>query len=164
MKIALFTNHRSFLSRLTKIVTKSETYHIAFITDDYKYIYEMNIRGMIRKRVDETNKHTTIKIYDCPVVIPEEYLIEEILERIYKYGFLDYILFGIRALGVKLTIDGEGIICSEHVNETLHKHGYKTPWNPDEPPPSPADFERFFATDKGERDFRFIGLIKERGH
>jgi len=146
VNIALFKNDKIILGHLTKIFTGSYVYHIAFITDD-GWIYEMNLKGLLRKRITDVSAGTKILIYKVPVDISEDYLIHRTLEQKEFYGFLDYLMFGIRCLGIKLRFNGKGLICSEYINQVLWKFGYKTPWKPKiDSPPSPADFERLFLT------------------
>lgn len=110
-------------------------------------MYDMNLLRR-RRPWPAYGPNTDVSLYSCPEVT-KEYLEWQLSHDDNVYGFLDYILFGLRPLYHlvgKSTRNASGEICSEMVNNDLRNCGVQTPFKPDDEVPSPADLERWLKT------------------
>jgi hypothetical protein len=77
-------------------------------------------------------------LFDVPTVT-REMLEYELTHDESAYGYLDYVMFGIRKMfGIQVK-DASGKICSEKCNDNLWAGGVTTPFEPEDAPPSPCD-------------------------
>lgn len=126
-----------------KAVTGCYSYHCGFLMQDTQMFYDM---FWMRRRkpwasvMNQPNHAGSVfKIIDSPVEIPEQYLIDRILNNNTHYGVIDYIRFGFRwayHLVGKTTPNANGTICSEMINEDLIAHHWHVVYKE---VPSPCD-------------------------
>ena len=142
IKIIAFRNG-GLSSFLTRLFTGCGVYHIAFIfvfesievINAQFVIYEMNVRRRARiidkKTLKKEIEKGNIALYDCPVNVGREYLINETLYDKDPYGVIDYLLFILnpikKLLGLKIK-NHHGKICSEMVNTDLIFNGWDSKW------------------------------------
>jgi hypothetical protein len=140
MKIAfIYGDEHNFSADLTEFWTGSRCYHVAF-TDGVHY-WDMNL---IRRRRLWPNYPADKKIIlvDCPVNITAVYLDYKLDTDTNKYGWKDYLLFGLRPLYHlfgKSTKNVDGVICSEMVANDLIANGWNVSFDE---VPSPTDLEK----------------------
>lgn len=147
MKIAVIHNTHSFLGKITNFFTGSYAYHIGFVDEEEGYIYDMYLLRR-RRSWPHYGSEVEVTMYSCPEVT-KEYLEWQLTHDENTYGFIDYILFGLRPLYHlvgRTTRNAKGKICSEQVNDDLRSCGVQTPFRPDDEVPSPADMERWLKT------------------
>jgi hypothetical protein len=142
-KIVFFLNTKSFKGWLMKAVTGCYSYHCGFLMQDTQTFYDMFWMRRRQRWMDVVNapNHagSVFKIIDSPVEIPEQYLIDQILDANTHYGVIDYIRFGFRwayHLVGKATPNAKGLICSEMVNYDLILHHWHVTYKE---VPSPCD-------------------------
>lgn len=138
-----------FSSKLTKLFTGSTAYHTVWKTDDF--IYDMHL--IRRRRALSTYATKDVHYYDFPNVTTK-YLEEQLSSDESTYGWIDYLLFGLRPfyhLIGRSTPNAKGTICSEMINADLLACGYHTPWSPLDAPPSPGDLSDWLI--KSVHDF-----------
>lgn len=135
MKVAFFYGKQP-QSTLTRWFTGSTAYHVAF-TDGAK-LWDMNL--LRRRRLWNQDKAGSVLLVDCPAEVTRAYL-EVMLETDdSRYGFAEYLSFGLRRLFKRLRFNGKGLICSEMVAQDMKDCGWTPPeWFPEVP--SPADLE-----------------------
>jgi hypothetical protein len=147
MKLAIIKNEHKLSGKLTKFFTDSYAYHVAWVDEKDKVMYDMHLR---RRRASwpRYNDSTSITFHDFPEVT-RQYLEHQLTVDQNVYGVMDYILFGVRPLFHlvgKSTRNAGGVICSEMINIDLWNCGVQTPWRMSDAPPSPGDFERWVKT------------------
>lgn len=144
MKLAIIFNHSKINGRLTKFWTGCYAYHVAWVDDDAGIAYDMSL---LRRRRPWPGQYSEdqVMLYDFPEVT-REYLEDRLTNDPRKYGFKDYVLFGMRWLhhlfGMS-TRNAGGVICSEMCNEDARACGVETPWPLTDGPPSPCDWYRW---------------------
>jgi hypothetical protein len=147
MKLAIIYSKTKLSGKLTKFWTGEYAYHCGFVDEGNDTFYDMNI--MPRKVYWSAKNYKEFTLHDCILSLDdcENYLKQDSLKA--RYGVLDYCLFALRPLFHlfgKSTINANGVICSEMVNNWLwRKNANATPFNPLDAPPSPADFVRLYA-------------------
>jgi hypothetical protein len=137
MKI-VFIYGKPISSALTKFFTGSSCYHVGF-TDDVKF-WDMNLIRRRRLWPGLYPAERTI-VVDCPVTITAEYLDHMLDTDSATYGFVDYLLFGLRwayHLIGKSTRNAGGIVCSEMMTNDLQANAWSVRF-PEVA--SPADLE-----------------------
>jgi hypothetical protein len=137
VKVAFIYGHEPS-STLTRFFTGSTCYHVGF-TDGVQF-WDMNLLRR-RRRWAGLYPADKVVLVDTPVPVSREFL-EELLETDdSRYGFFDYLLFGLRwayhLVGAS-TRNAGGTICSELVAEDLAACGWTVRF-PEVP--SPADLE-----------------------
>jgi len=133
-------------SILTKIFTGSRAYHCFWQADDV--IYDMHL--LRRRRPASYYANSDIVSFDCPEM-SVEYLERMLTEDNSEYGWKDYILFSLRGLFHlfgKSTVNANGVICSEMINNDLWARGVHTDFLPSREPPSPADLFEWFVRNR----------------
>lgn len=139
MKVAFVYGDR-FNSRLTKLFTGTTCYHVGFT--DGRHFWDMNL--LRRRRVWPLYPAECVRLVGAPATVTREYLESRLETDDRRYGWLDYLLFGLRwayHLVGKSTRNMGGIICSEMVAEDLVENGWDG-WDPEfEEVPSPGDLE-----------------------
>ena len=140
MKLAFISNKNKLSGKLTKFFTGTFCYHVAFVDLKTGRMYDMNL--LRRKRLWPYYDSEEIRLVECPVDVPAEYLEAKLLTDENHYGFFDYCLFALRPLFHlfgKSTRNAGGVICSEMVYEDLKANGWQRRFDE---VPSPADLER----------------------
>ena len=94
-----------------------------------------------------------VLLFDVPeAAVTHDYLEDRLQSDEHRYGVLDYALFALRPiyhlLGLS-TPNARGVICSEMINVDIHACGGRTPWPPNDAPPSPCDFYRWLSLASG---------------
>lgn len=144
-KIVFIINKRKIFGILTRIFTGCYCYHCGILMNGYFYDV-----SWIRRRSPwhpDLYKDAQIVMFNSPVEIDENLLIEKILNRDTAYGFINYFLYGIKPVARLFRIvvpNMGGVICSEQVNEDLIDSGWKSPWPIEIHPPSPCKMLNFF--------------------
>lgn len=144
MKIVFIYGNR-FNSRLTKLFTGSTCYHVGF-TDGVKFWDMHKIRR--RRLWDGMYPPARYLLADCPVPVTAEYLDHKLDTDNSTYGYVDYLLFGLRwfyHLVGKSTRNAGGVICSEMVADDLAACGWRKRFRE---VPSPADLEQVILKKK----------------
>jgi len=141
MKIAFIYSSRKLSGKLTKLFTGSYCYHVGFVDEDTDTFYDMHL--IRRKRIWSSYSHgKDVVLIESPVFIHTDYLEDKLKTDTSTYGWIDYLLFGLRPLFHlfgQSTRNAGGIICSEMVYNDLFENG----WSKFFPEvPSPADLER----------------------
>lgn len=137
MKIVFIYGNR-FNSRLTRFFTGSTCYHVGF-TDGVKFWDMHKIRR--RRLWDGMYPPARYLLADCPAPVTAEYLDHQLDTDNSTYGYVDYLLFGLRwfyHLVGKSTRNAGGVICSEMVASDLAACGWRKRFYE---VPSPADLE-----------------------
>lgn len=142
MKLAIIHANPSdkFSARLTLWFTGSTAYHCGFVDESDETWFDMS--WLPRKTAwPRYFEPKWANLYDVPGLTRAE--CEEYLkaDSDVKYGFLDYILFGIRPLYHlfgKSTRNASGMICSEMCHLWLKRAGYEIEFDA---VPSPKDLE-----------------------
>jgi hypothetical protein len=102
-------------------------------------MYDMHL--IRRRRAWPHYPEAQVLLFDAPSVTVE--YLEHMLETdTATYGWRDYLLFALRPIYHLLgrsTRNAGGVICSEMINNDIRACGGKTPWHPDDAPPSPCD-------------------------
>lgn len=157
MKLAIIFNADKLSGRLTKFWTGQPAYHCGWVDESTDTFYDMHAIRRKRYWTDYTYNKVYVLV-DFPEVTLEQLEHElKICEQM--YGFVDYILFGLRPLFHlfgQSTRNAGGMICSEMVNVDAIKAGVETKWALDAPPPSPADWYRWSLV--SGRDMQFVGM------
>ena len=139
MKLAFIYSTKKFSGKLTKFFTDSYCYHVGFVEDDI--FYDMHL--IRRKRIwSDYSKNKEVTLIDCPAPVTREYLERKLATDTSTYGWMDYLLFGLRPLFHlfgQSTINAGGVICSEMVYEDLRECGWPHEFFE---VPSPADLEK----------------------
>lgn len=144
MKLAIIFNTKKISGKLTKFFTGCYAYHTAWVDLENGYMYDMNL--LRRRRKWPHYKKGTVRLYDVPGNVTREYLEDQLTEDESSYGYLDYILFGIRPLFHlfgKSTRNAKGVICSEMIIKDIHATGGQTPFSLKKNIPSPCDLYRW---------------------
>jgi hypothetical protein len=145
VKFVLIYSHTKLSGKLTKLFTGSFAYHCGFLDEATDTFYDMHwiprkISWSERGYKDYTLHHCPLTAKDC-----EKYMKQDSLKI--RYGWMDYILFALRPLYHligKSTRNADGWICSEMCNVWWWRKRHEgTPFDLDDAPPSPADFERW---------------------
>lgn len=105
-------------------------YHCAWLTDEA--IYDMNWR--FRKVPRDHYAGHDVRVFESPVPIGDDYL--EFMVGRRAYGTVDVALYPILT---PLGLNWAGTHCAEAINDDLWFHGFRTPFIPYGPPPTPAD-------------------------
>ena len=145
-KIVFFLEDKGIYGFLTRRFTGCSAGHVGFLCPDSGWFYDMYLMRRRRKwPVGDTRK---VVAFDAPVQVPEQYLIDKILDSGSEYyGFVDFLLFALRPLYRLLgrpVRNHNGIICSEMVNDDLIENGWPSFWQETSAPPSPCDLFRYF--------------------
>lgn len=147
MKLAIIINDKKFMGILTKFFTGEYAYHCGWADEEMGKFYDMYKQNRIRSwpayRDDE------VIMFDIPEVT-REYLNDTYTKPI-KYSKVDFCLFALRPLYHlfgKSTRNASGKICSEAANDDMWNCGVKTPFDPKNEPPSPADLLRYLKSKK----------------
>lgn len=146
MKLAVIFNANNLSGRLTRIFTGCNAYHVAWVDDDAGRMYDMHL--LRRRRLWPHYPEAQVLVFDAPAVT-REHLERQLETDDATYGFLDYLLFALRPLYHlvgKSTRNRGGVICSEMINNDIWACGGRTPWRPDDPPPSPCDLYRWLVS------------------
>ena len=137
MKV-VFIYGKPISSALTKLFTGSSCYHVGF-TDGVKFWDMHKIRR--RRLWDGLYTASRYLLADCPVPVTAEYLDHKLDTDGSTYGYVDYVLFGLRwfyHLVGKSTRNAGGVICSEMLAGDLNDNGWPARFAE---VPSPADLE-----------------------
>lgn len=114
-------------------------YHVAWLTDNA--MYDMNWKF---RRIDLLRySNRDVRIFDSPVEIPDAYLESMVDAR--SYGTLDVAL---NPILTPLGINAPGTHCAEAINDDLWFHGYRTPFLPYGPPPTPHQMLHWLTGDQ----------------
>jgi hypothetical protein len=143
MLLAVISNPEKFSGKLTYFFTGCHAYHVAWVDEGAGLIYDMNL--LRRRREWPHYADATVELWDFPEVT-REYQEHRLTTDNSHYGFVDYLLFSLRALYHligKSTRNAAGKICSEMVNEDMLACGVDTPWMLSDAPPSPCDIRRW---------------------
>jgi hypothetical protein len=135
MKVAFFYGKEP-QSTLCRWFTGTTCYHVGF-TDGAK-LWDMNL--LRRRRIWSNRAAGEVLLVDCPVEVPAWFLENRLDTDSARYGFLDYLAFGIRRVFKRLRFNGKGVICSEMVANDLKACGWVPPAGFPEVP-SPGDLE-----------------------
>lgn len=135
---------KHFSARLTKLFTGSTAYHCGFVDEATGTFFDMHL---LPRKCDwpRYSAPKWVVLYEVPGLTREA--CEGFLQRdsIHSYGWVDYLLFGLRPLYHlvgKSTRNAGGLICSEMCALWLRNAGFNAPFDP---VPSPADLERWAA-------------------
>lgn len=148
MKLGIIFNQNKWNARLTNFFTGCYAYHTVWVDEESGFMYDMN--KLRRKRKWPRYNEDEVLLFDIPEVT-REYLEMKNLSDDTLYGYLDYLLFGLRwfyHLIGKPTRNAGGMICSEMTNIDLWNSGVITPWKPEDAPPSPCDIFKW-STNRG---------------
>lgn len=143
MKLAVIFNSEKLSGRLTKLFTGCHAYHVAWVDEEAGRMYDMNL--IRRRRVWPHYPEAQVLLFAVPEVT-REYLERKLETDGQTYGWLDYLLFGLRPLYHlvgRSTRNSGGVICSEMVNDDIWDCGGQTPFRPGDAPPSPCDLYRW---------------------
>lgn len=143
MKLAVIFNHRKLSGRLTRFFTGCYAYHVAWVDEQACVMYDMHL--IRRRRAWPHYPDAEVLLFDVPEVT-RDYLERMLSTDDSTYGWIDYLLFGLRPLYHLLgrsTRNAGGVICSEMVNNDLRACGVATPWDEFDAPPSPCDLYRW---------------------
>jgi hypothetical protein len=149
MKIAVIFNQDKFSGRLTRFFTGCYAYHLVFVDEEMGRMYDMNL--LRRRRLWPHYNEENYLLFDAPGNVTREYLEHMLDTDKNRYGVIDYCLFALRPLFHlfgKSTRNAGGVICSEMVNIDIRACGGVTPWELDDPPPSPCDFFKFLVSEQ----------------
>jgi hypothetical protein len=148
IKLAIIFSPDKMSGKLTKYFTGCYAYHTAWVDTENNKMYDMHL---IRRRRNWPHyNENNVLLFDIPG-ITKEFLEKKLEEDESTYGFMDYIMFGLRPiyhLFGKSTVNAGGVICSEMINNDVWEIGGTTPWPLDTPPPSPCDWYNWLM--KGE--------------
>lgn len=139
MKLAIIFNSEKLSGRLTKLFTGCYAYHAAWVDEEAGRMYDMHL--IRRRRVWPHYPEAQVLLFDVPEVT-REYLEQQLETDGHIYGWMDYLLFGLRPIYHLLgrsTRNAGGLICSEMVNYDVWRCGGETPFSPFDAPPSPCD-------------------------
>lgn len=136
-----FVYGKGIPSKLTKFFTGSEAYHVFFVDEELDKMWDMHL---IRRRRNWPHypPEQKVVLVDAPVAITAAFLDHKLDTCDQTYGFVDYLLFGLRPiyhLFGKSTRNVGGVICSEMVANDLAECGWPVRFKE---VPSPADLER----------------------
>ena len=146
MKLAIILNDKKLSGLLTRIMTGCYAYHVAWVSDDTKTMYDMHFQR--RRRHWPYYSKGQIMTFEFPQVT-QDFQEHKLTTDEAVYGVIDYCLFLLRPvyhLFGKSTRNVGGVICSEMTNSDLIECGVETPWPADAPPPSPCDILRWLTT------------------
>jgi len=154
MKLAIIFNDKKLAGRLTKFFTGHAAYHVGWVDEENDKFYDMH--AIRRRRYwSDYERGKRYVLVDFPEVTKEQLEHElDVCDQL--YGFVDYVLFGLRPLFHlfgQSTRNAGGLICSEMVNIDALRAGVDTPWTLDAPPPSPADWYRWALVSGRELEF-----------
>ena len=144
-KIVFIINKRKLFGILTRIFTGCYCYHCGILINNY--FYDVSLIRRRTKWTPESYPDAKVIVFDSPVEIDENILIEKILDKNTIYGLFNYLLYGIKPIArfFKIPIKNMGgIICSSQVNEDLIDSGWKSPWPIEKHPPSPCVLLSYF--------------------
>lgn len=163
MKIALMYSDTKFSARLTRFFAGTNDYHIAFVSDDLKSMWDQH---WLFRREDwqqySEGKH--FDLFPCPFPVTAEELDAEVFEDVryfcgkkpwieVLYGWRDYIAFALRpiyhALG-KSTPNFGGVVCSGRVRDIGARHGWLELGSPQDAEPSPSEWRFWFDSKAGK--------------
>lgn len=146
MKLAILFNADKPSGRLTKFWTGCHAYHVVWVDEASGKMWDMNLLRRRRKWPRYTSDQ--VLLFDAPAEVTVDYLEIRLETDDNSYGWRDYLLFSLRPLFHlfgKSTPNAGGVICSEMINMDAWACGWRTPWPPDGPPPSPCDFYRWLS-------------------
>jgi hypothetical protein len=145
-KIVFFLEDKGIYGFLTRLFTGCSAGHIGFLCEGSGWCYDMFL--MRRRRKWPVADNRKLAIFESPVEVPEQYLIDKILDSGSEYyGFIDFLLFALRPfyrLVGRPVRNHDGIICSEMVNNDLIENGWASNWPKTSAPPSPCHLLRYF--------------------
>jgi hypothetical protein len=143
VKLAVIFNAHKLSGRLTRFFTGCYAYHVVWVDEEAGRMYDMHL--IRRRRVWPYYSHGEVLLFDVPAVT-RDYLERQLETDEQTYGWVDYLLFGLRPLyhlvGAS-TRNAGGVICSEMVNNDIWACGGETPFKPADEPPSPCDLFRW---------------------
>jgi len=145
-KVVFILNNSKLSGWLTWLFTGCTCYHVGIIKGEWFYDMYWMRRRTIWKKTHYYEKDQCI-YFESPVTVPEQYLINKIIDRSEHYGVWDYMTFGLKPLLKKMGIsikNMKGTICSEQVNEDLMGKGWNSPWPNNSHPPSPCKMLDYF--------------------
>jgi len=145
-KLVFVSNEDRIHGILTKIFTGSYIYHVGWLDEESGLFYDMHL--LRRRRKWPRYKDSKIEMFDFPEVTGK-YLEHQLTNDTSSYGFIDYLLFGLRPfyhLIGRSTRNAGGQICSEACNVDLLNHGFKTGYRATDAPPSPVDLYKWCKT------------------
>lgn len=143
MLLAIISDRDKLNGKLTRIFTGCYAYHTAWVDIERGHMYDMNL--LRRRRSWPRYRSANVELYDFPKVT-REHLEHRLTHDFSVYGWVDYILFGLRPIYHffgQSTRNAGGVICSEMCNNDAWDCGDVTPWPPSGPPPSPCDLARW---------------------
>lgn len=136
-----------FLTRLSRIFSGSNIYHVGFLSDDGETAYDMSLLKRAFKIQDYSPD--SIILLKIPMYLSEPKILMEIAytngelsTRSTFYGIWDYLAFAIRPLYHilgKSTPNFRGVICSEWVNNKIVEAQGDNGFKLSDCPPSPTD-------------------------
>lgn len=152
MYVAFIFSNTNWEGKLCNLFTGCYCYHVGFVTDDKKWMYELNI---LRRRVSWEGRYPEENVMLVPCPVKEEWLLDDIANyngHIFDpgswYGLANYLMFAVRpiyrVLG-KQPKNFKGEICSQWVNEALIAAGVNTGFDKNAAPPSPCDLLKFYT-------------------
>ena len=103
-------------------------YHCVWITDSAMYDMNWNFRKIDLDHYGSRD----VRVFDSPVDIPQDYFEFMVGKR--AYGTLDVAL---NPVLTSIGINAPGTHCAEAINDDLWFHGFRTPFIPYGPPPTP---------------------------
>jgi hypothetical protein len=138
MKLAIISSRKTLWGRLCRLITGCYAFHCGWSDDKNWIFYDMSPHGGNRRSYFDQYRGYDLRFFEVDKVT-RDYLEEELTTDHSPYGYLDYLLFGVRKILRLPAKNTHGKICSEKCNEDMWKCGVQTPWKPDEAPPSPCD-------------------------
>lgn len=158
MKLAIIFNAKKLSGKLTRIFTGLPFYHVGWVDEVGNTFYDMHFTRRKRYWSDYSDTKQYVLV-DFPEV-KADWLEHQLKVCEQRYGFVDYILFGLRPIFHwfgQSTRNAGGMICSEMIALDATYCDVEHPWtDPDAPPPSPADWYRWALTQN--RDMKPVGL------
>lgn len=143
MKIAFIYSKTKISGLLTKFFTGSYCYHVGWVDEKNNKMYDMNL--IRRRRNWPYYPAERVVLIDAPVTVTAEFLESKLSSDENHYGFVDYLLFGLRPFyhifGMS-TRNAKGVICSEMIYNDLRECGWDVEFVD---VPSPADLEKKFG-------------------
>lgn len=143
MKLAIIFNSNKLSGKLTRFFTGCYAYHAAWVDEQAGVMYDMHL--IRRRRTWPHYESSEVLLFDFPAVT-REYMERMLSTDDSTYGWIDYLLFGLRPIYHLLgrsTRNAGGVICSEMINNDLRACGVSTQWDEFDAPASPCDLYRW---------------------
>lgn len=143
VKLCFRYSDRKISALLTKTFTGSYCYHVGWVDTLNGKFYDMHLIRRRRKWPHYTDGKYILVNPD--VVVPAEYLEDQLDSDVNTYGWKDYLLFALRPLYHlvgKSTPNTGGVICSEMIYNDHVANGSQMKFKE---APSPADLENYYG-------------------